>query len=126
MGRVKRTRNAETLTESEYFSKIRSALRNAFRYWKPALKALEKASRKNQSSNKKLKKEYQCKMCLQWWPRKSVEIDHIIECGSLRSYEDIAPFLQRLTTEDVNGFQVLCKDCHKKKTVSVRNNKKQL
>lgn len=121
-----RTRNAETLTESEYFSKIRSALRNAFRYWKPAMKALENASRPSQSSNKLLKKEYQCATCKGFFPRKSVDIDHIIECGSLRSYEDIVPFLKRLTTEDVSGFQVLCKDCHKKKTASVRNNKKQL
>jgi len=43
--KVARTRNLNTLTESEYFSKIRSGLRNAFKFWKPMQEALKKASR---------------------------------------------------------------------------------
>jgi hypothetical protein len=41
--------------------------------------------------------------------RKEVHIDHIEECGSLRSFDDIQGFIERLTIEDVNGYQVLCK-----------------
>lgn len=111
------TRNAGTLTETEYFSKIRSALRNAFRYWKPMMLALEKASRPSQSSNKRIKKEYQCAKCLKWRKRADIQIDHIEECGSLRVYEDIVPFIKRLTKEDINCYQLLCADtCHKIKT----------
>ena len=109
---VPRTRNAETLTESMYWSKIRSALRQAFQYWIPMQKALEKASRPSQSKNKAVKKEYLCKECTYWFQRKEVHIDHIEECGSLKSFDDIQGFIERLTIEDVNGFQVLCKPCH--------------
>lgn len=114
--RVARTRGAGKYTESQFFSIIRSALRDAFRYWPPMIMALKKAERKNQSSNKKLKFEYQCNKCKEWFPRKMVQIDHIEECGSLRKYEDIVPFVQKLTKENTSAFQVLCKPDHKKKT----------
>jgi len=112
-----KTRNGGKWTESGYFSRVRSALRRVFRYWIPMQKALELASRPSQSSNRRLKKEYQCAKCKKWKPRKSVEIDHIEECGSLKSYDDIVPFLKRLTKEEVSAYQILCKDtCHKQKT----------
>lgn len=115
------SRNAGTWTESQYFSKIRSALRNAFRYWKPIQLAYEIASRPSQSSNKRLKKEYQCNHCKEWFPRKEVECDHIIECGSLKSLEEISQFIQRLSIEDISGFQILCKSkCHKEKTLKYK------
>ena len=119
-----KTRNLNTWSESEFFSRIRSALRRAFRYWKPMQIALEKASRPSQSANKRLKKEYQCANCGAWRARKEVEIDHIEECGSLNKYEDIIPFLKRLTKEEINAYQILCKDtCHKIKTQQYKANK---
>lgn len=120
VNRVERTRNANTLTESQYWGKIRSALRNAFKFWKPMQMALEKASRPYNGTNKKQKKEYQCAACKKWFPRTGVEIDHIIGCGSLRSYEDIEPFIKRLTVEDVNAYQVLCVEHHREKTLKER------
>lgn len=122
--RVARTRNAGQWTESMFFSAIRQALRTKFRYWKPGQIALNNASRPSQSTNKLLKKEYQCNNCKGWHPRKNVEIDHKIECGSLRNYNDIVPFLQRLTPESVNSFQILCKKCHKNKTDMYKVSKK--
>jgi len=123
--KIPRTRNAGTWTESEYFSKIRSALRNAFRYFKPITNALERASRPSQSENKRLKKEYQCAQCKKWFPRKEVEVDHIEECGSLSGYEDIVPFIIKLTREENEAYQILCKDkCHKEKTKQYLSNKK--
>lgn len=110
------SRNGGTWTEAQYFSKIRSALRSAFRYWKPITQALEKASRPYKGANKLQKKEYQCAMCLDWYKRKEVEVDHKIPCGSLRSLEDISGFIERLTAEDTNAFQCLCKQCHLEKT----------
>lgn len=123
---VERTHNAGTLTESQFFSKIRSALRSAFRYWKPMQIALEAASRKSQSKNKRLKKEYQCNNCKQWFPRKEVEIHHIIPCGSLSNYDDIVPFIKRLAAEGAESYAILCKACHKIETEEYKlNNKKQ-
>lgn len=117
-------RNGGTMTESMYFSKIRSALRKAFQYWIPATEALEKASRPSQSKNKRLKKEYQCNHCKNWFPNKQVQIDHIVPCGSLNSYDDIKNFIISLTPENIDAFQVLCKPCHNKKTQNEREQHK--
>ena len=87
--KVVRTRNLGTWTEAEYFSRIRSALRKVFRYFKPMQKALDLASRPSKSANKKLKKEYQCAHCKKWFKRADVQIDHIVGAGSLRTYDDI-------------------------------------
>ncbi|HEY8361785.1 MAG TPA: HNH endonuclease signature motif containing protein [Tissierellaceae bacterium] len=121
---VKRTRNLGTLTESEYFSKIRSSLRRAFRYWLPAMEALKLASRPYVGPNKLQKKEYQCAECKKWFKQTEVEVDHIIPVGSLKSYDDIVPFLKRLTPEDVSCFAVMCKPCHQIKTNKEKNARK--
>jgi hypothetical protein len=118
--------NHGTLTESQFFSKIRSALRNAFRYWKPAQEALKLAGRPSENKeNKRLKTEYKCANCKDWFKRADVQIDHVIECGSLSCYDDIAPFIQRLAIEDIKGYQVLCKPCHKEKTNNFKQSKKE-
>ena len=110
------TRNLNSLSEAEYFSKIRSALRKAFQYWKPGVEALKLASRPYQGTSKLAKTQYQCAKCNDWFLKKDVAIDHIIPCGSLKNYEDIVPFIERLTTENVSDFQILCKPCHQVKT----------
>lgn len=118
------SKNGGTMTESQYFSKIRSMLRSGFRYWKPMQLALEKASRPSQSTNKRIKKEYQCAKCKNWFKRADVEIDHIEEAGSLNNYDDIVPFIQRLTKEDISSYQILCKPDHKIKTDTFKLSKK--
>lgn len=109
-------RNANTMTEAEFWQKIRYSLRKAFRFWNPMQQALKKASRPSQSSNKKLKYEYQCAKCQKWFPRTQVQIDHIIPCGSLNNYNDVVPFIMNLTQESADSYQVLCKKDHKVKT----------
>src|SRR5690348_16593857 len=95
-----KTRNLNTWTEAKYFGTIRSCLRRVFRYYKPMYKALELASRPYKGENKLQKKEYQCNQCKQWFKRTEVEIDHKEELGELRKYEDIVPFIKKLTVED--------------------------
>jgi hypothetical protein len=119
-----KTRNHNTWSESEYFSRVRSALRSRFRFWIPMQKALEKVSRPSQSINKRIKKEYQCAHCKEWFKRADVQIDHIEECGALNCYNDIVPFLKRLTKENINAYQILCKNDHKQKTKLYIKNKK--
>ncbi len=109
-------RGAGKYTESEYFQRIRNGLRKAFQWWPPMQLALKKASRPSQSANKRLRIEYQCAHCKKWFSRKGVQIDHVEECGSLRVYDDIVPFLKRLTKENVDAYQILCKKDHKVKT----------
>lgn len=111
--RVERTRNLGTETESEHMGKIRSALRRLSRFWKPALKALKNAERAYKGTNKRQKYEYKCFYCEKWLPRKNVEINHEVPCGTLTKYEDVTGFLYRLFCENVEGYNVLCKECHK-------------
>ena len=120
---VPRPRNGGTWTEAEYWSRVRSHLRRAFKYWKPAMDCKLAARRPNQSDNKRLKWEYQCNHCKQWFPEKEIQVDHVIECGSLKSADDLVGFLERLTPEDVNAYQVLCKPCHKARTQEQRRKK---
>lgn len=121
---VEKPFNLGTMTHSMFFSKIRSGLRNTFRYWKPMQEALKLASRPSESENKRLKTEYKCAHCDKWFKRADVQIDHIVECGSLKDWDDIVPFLRRLTIEDVRGYQILCKKCHNTKTLKYKEEKK--
>ena len=65
-----------------------------------------------------------CNGCDGWFQRKLVQIDHKIPCGSLKTFEDIVPFIQRLTVEDVSLFAILCVNCHSVKTSFERTEKK--
>jgi hypothetical protein len=69
------------------------------------------ARRKNQSDNKRLKFEYQCATCKAWRPGKDVEVDHIVPCGSLKSFDDLRGFTERLFCE-ADQLRVLCATCH--------------
>ncbi len=111
---IELTRNANTMTEAEYWSMVLSALRRTTRFWKPILSCLESGKRKSQSINKRLKFEYQCESCLNWFPKTSIQVDHIIPCGGINGYDKVIPWLLKAHIE--TGFQRLCKPCHKIKT----------
>lgn len=108
---VARTRNGGKFTEAAFWQFIRAALRNKTRFWHPRLKCLQDARRPSQSSNKRLKWEFQCFKCLKWFPQKEVEVHHTIEAGSLKSFEDLPGFVERLFAEE--GWVCVCKGCHK-------------
>lgn len=113
-------RASYTKTESEFWSFIRSALRSASKWWKPKLDYLERHKRKYTGENKRIKHEYQCEKCRKWFVRAKIAVDHIIPCGTLRNYDDVAPFISRLFIEVNGGWQLLCKECHLVKTKSER------
>ena len=52
--------------------------------------------------------------------RKSVEVNHMIPLGSLKTYEDLPGFCERLFVEDISKLEVLCKECHKGETAKQR------
>lgn len=110
-----KTRNAGTMTESAFWSFIRSALRQKSRWWKPIGQAKLKAKRKYKGPNKRQRFEYQCNTCKEWFPDKEINVDHIIPAGTLRSANDLPGFVERLFCE-VDNLQVLCSNCHNKKT----------
>jgi len=116
--RVPRTRNGNTETESQHFGKIRSALRNMSRWWKPIAMARKAASRTYTIGRAK-RVEYQCASCSNWFNVKEIQVDHKVECGSLRSYADLPGFCQRLFAEDISAYAVLCTSCHSRKTLGL-------
>lgn len=115
-----KTRNSGTLTESAFWSFIRSALRQKSRWWKPISEAKAKAKRSYKGPLKRQKFEYQCAKCLQWFPDKNINVDHIIPAGSLKCANDLPGFVERLFCE-VDNLQVLCSNCHDKKTKIEKN-----
>lgn len=121
--RVVKTRNAGTLTESGFWSFIRSCLRQKSRWWKPITNAKIAARRAYKGPNKIQKWEYQCNQCKNWFKDKETVVDHLIECGELKGPKDLEGFIERLFCEQ-EGFQILCKPCHHIKTQEYMKNKK--
>lgn len=118
--KVEKTRCSKTLTESAFWGMIRSTLRQKSRWWLPIAETKKEARRANKGDNKRLKWEYQCAKCKKWFPEKEIEVDHIVEAGSLRNGDDVKDFIERLFCEK-EGLQVLCKDvCHREKTNNLK------
>lgn len=119
-GRVPRTRNANTWTEAEWWGRLRSGLRRTFRFWKPAVIALNRA--KTPCAGPRGQKwAYLCAGCGKLFLRKDVNIDHKDPCGQLTTFEHIPEFIAKLTPESPDAFQVLCKRvCHQTKTTKER------
>ncbi len=113
--KVERTRNNGTMTESMFWSFIRSALRQKSRWWKPITQCKMDARRPYKGANKRQKFEYLCAHCSKWFPEKKINIDHIIPAGSLNCPEDLPGFVDRLFCE-VDNLQCLCESCHDLKT----------
>jgi DNA-directed RNA polymerase subunit RPC12/RpoP len=109
--RVARTRNGGTETDSQHMGKIRSALRNISRWWKPFQIALKLSGVKCNIGGR-IKTLYLCAKCRRMLERKSVEVNHIIPVGSLKNYHDLPGFCERLFVEDPKSLEVVCKDCH--------------
>ena len=117
--RVPRTRNANTMTESQFWGMIRAALRNRTRYWKPVSVVRREVRRPYRGNNKRQKWEYQCNICKKWFSVKNTEVDHIVPAGKLSCYEDLPRFVKRLFVEK-EGLQLVCNQCHNIKTKKER------
>ena len=118
-----KVRNAGTMTESQFWSFIRSGLRQKSRWWKPITQCKMKARRPYKGPNKRQKFEYQCNMCNGWFPEKKINVDHIRPAGSLNCAADLPAFVETLFCETIN-LQVLCTECHDVKTKFEKNVRK--
>lgn len=106
-------------TEAQFWAFIRAGLRQKHQRWKPRQVALNKATRpipphKRRAGDRR-RKEAKCADCKKWYSLKDVQADHIIGVGSLRKYDDLPRFVKNLFCE-CDGYQVLCKACHHRKT----------
>lgn len=116
---VPRTRVGNTWTEARYFQFIRGALRQAFTRYPVKYQAKDAAKRELLEKKGRQKYEYQCARCLRWWPDKHIEVDHIVPAGSLKCYDDLPGFVERMFCE-VDNLQMLCNECHLEKTAEDR------
>ena len=112
-GASPKTRNANTMTESAFWSFIRSTLRQKSRFWKPILAVKNKAKRPYHGPNKRRKFSYVCYECKNEVDGKACAVHHIVECGSLKSGDDLKGFVERLFCEE-DGLILLCDKCHDK------------
>jgi hypothetical protein len=120
--RVPRTHAGNKWTKSGYFSYIRSALRRAFTRYPPKYQVKSNARRPFLGGGRQ-KYEYQCAICTHWHKEKEVEVDHMVACGSLKEYADLAGFVERMFCE-VEDLRILCKICHKEVTAKQREERK--
>lgn len=113
--RVPRTRAGGEWTEAAFWGFLRSGLRQLSSRWPPRRNVLKTVRREYHGPNKRQQWEYLCAGCGQWFPAKQIEVDHVEECGSLKSFADIAGFCERLFCE-ADKLCVLCETCHEMKT----------
>jgi len=122
-----KTRNAGKLTESGFWSFIRSALRQKSRWWTPITQCKEKARRAYKGPLKRQKWEYQCNNCKKWFKGTDVSVDHIKPVGTLTCANDLPQFVENLFCE-IDNLQVLCSNgetsCHHIKTQKEKKNGK--
>ena len=106
---------------ARFFSFLRSNIRKTSQKWPPIARlALNQARRAYVGDNRQQKWEYQCAKCSGWFKRTEVQVDHVIACGSLKSYEDLEGFCRRLFVES-DSLEVLCiATCHAEKTKAAR------
>ena len=107
-------------SEARFWGFVRSNLRRA--QWPPIYQVKQAAQRPYVGDNKRQKHEYQCAMCEGWFMGKDTQVDHIVPCGSLKSYEDLPRFVETLYCE-ADNLRVLCKGCHQKITNEERAKK---
>lgn len=110
-----RTRNHGTMTESAFWSFIRSALRKQSMYWKPIQQARIKARRPYTGANKRQKWEYQCDICKKWFIGIQTHVDHIEPIGEINLGENVKQVIENMFCE-VDNLRVLCVKCHKQHT----------
>lgn len=106
---------SEPMTERQLLTWLRSAMRKASRRYPPIYEALDAAKEPYVGPNPRQKICYRCADCQETFTAKQVAVDHIVDCGSLTSWDDIQGFMQRLFCT-AEGLQVLCDGCHDVKT----------
>ena len=124
---VKRTRNCEQWTEARYQSFIKSALRAASRKWGPKNKSkqLARIDRGIYLCAGYKKKPHKVKGTLPPPKGKKKRIDNAVvdhikpvvdPVTGFVSWDDV---IERMFCE-LDGFQILCHDCHTRKTADER------
>ncbi len=106
-------------TTAAFWSYIRAGLRAKFMRWPPKYLAYAAAKRNIKVKRGNQKFEYHCAMCKKWFKMREVEVDHIVPCGSLKGFTDLAGFVERMFCSQEH-LRIVCKGCHKAHTKAER------
>lgn len=107
-------------SEAKFWAFVRSGLRAKWQRFPARYAALAQAKRAYVGDNRNQKWEYRCCNCEQYFLQKDVAVDHIHPAGTLKTYSDLPAFVQKLFV-GLDKLQVLCRECHAKKTKEERN-----
>lgn len=118
--RGEKTRNGGRWTEAYFWGQIRQSIRRLTMYWRTGDDFL-KTLRRPYKGPLRHHYEYPCQICQNWYKREDIELDHKVPCGSLKQYSELPEFFARAFVEQ-DGWNSLCKKCHKKKTIEERIN----
>lgn len=97
-------------TQSAFFSWIRGSLRRAWTKY-PVSKNFKNSQCRPAPKGGRAKWVADCAKCGKQFNKSSLQVDHIVPAGSIRSWEDVGAFVQRLFTTSEN-MRLLCKPCH--------------
>lgn len=113
--------------ESEYLTWLRGKLRQIWGDW--PLKNEFKDSvcvrvtphmRDKYNLHRATKKAAQCGLCGEWFAKSHLDVDHVVEAGSMVTQDMVAGFLERLLCSKEN-MRVVCRPCHKIHTYSTKS-----
>lgn len=99
------------------FSFLRSGLRRLWMRWPARGEAIKRA--RIAVEGQRHRWEVPCAKCGNLFKMNEIQVDHQVQCGSLKDWDDIEPFVRNLFCA-VEGLQCLCKTCHSAKTKEER------
>lgn len=121
--KVEKTRCSGTKTKAGIVSWVLSHLRKMTLRWKPRFDKLNEGRfRLPYGKNGKPVWCNSCESCKLMFRTGDLVMDHIEPIGGLKSLEDAGRWLVKALVE-IDGYQRLCKNCHKIKTLEERGNK---
>ena len=118
--------NGGTWTYARFHSFVASTLRSGSRRWPPKFTCLNEAKTEKKINVKtgRLAQHYRCASCQQEFTNKDVQVDHIEPVvDPTKGFESWDKFVHGLFCEQDN-LQVLCKPCHKEKSLEEKKKKK--
>jgi len=119
-------RNSGQWTEARFRSFVVSALRSASHRWPVKWRVLKDAEvgRQINKDTGKLALHYRCAQCSDVFTSKNIAVDHIDPVvDPKQGFVSWDVFIERLYVE-MDKLQVLCKECHTKKTLLERKERK--
>ena len=113
-------------TKAAFFSYIRGGIRRSL--WNRAPQKIEYINKhrkriKNPNPKGRVAEVWGgvCALCGGEFPQNMLEVDHRVGNNSLKDFDDILPFILAISCVSEDDLQLVCKPCHRIKTLCERN-----